>query len=77
MVERNFSSSEVMTMFGSLKNDIAIIAEGQGSLSQAVSVLKTDVSEIRKKLISVEDTIRLSLPNIFSRFSKLEFKASL
>ena len=70
----SYSVTEVGTLIESLRNDISTIAEGQVALRADVDILKTDVREIKDRLILVEDTIRVSLPDIYRRLNRLGTK---
>ena len=73
--DRPFTGTEVGAVLESLRNDISAIAEGQVALRADVDILRTDVGEIKDRLVIVEDTIRVSLPDIFRRLTHLEAKS--
>ena len=72
--DRPFSGTEVGALIESFRGEISAIAERLGIVCEDITVLKTDVGEIKNRLVTVEDTIRISLPNIYSRLSRLENK---
>ena len=70
----SYSATEVGPLIESFRNDISVIAEGQVALQNGIDILKTDIREIKDRLILVEDTIRISLPDIYSRVNRLKTK---
>ncbi|MBI3317014.1 MAG: hypothetical protein HYZ85_03290 [Candidatus Omnitrophica bacterium] len=75
--EKYYTSTEVGTILESLRSDISIIAESVITLRGDVDILKTDVKDIKVRLTTVEDTIRISLPDIYSRVKRLEVKVGI
>lgn len=72
--DKFYSPTEVGTLIESFRNDISIIAERTGTLCTDVTFLKSEVKEIKNRLITVEDVIRITIPSIHTRFSALESK---
>ena len=73
--DRPFSGTEVGTLIESFRNDFSIMAEKLDTVCQDVAILKIDVREIKVRLITVDDTIRIAIPDIYSRLTGLEAKA--
>lgn len=73
--DRPFSGTEVGALIESFRGEMSVMAERLGSVCEDVAVLKTDLREIKDRLVVVEDTIRISLPDIYSRLSRLDTKA--
>ena len=72
--DRPFTATEVGTLIESFEGKLSAVAERVGSLCEDVHVLKTDVREIKDRLVTVEDTIRVSLPDIYRRITTVEAK---
>jgi len=74
--DRGFTNGEVMSMFESLQSGIGVVAEGVTALRADVDILKKDVSEIKTRLTSVEDVIKIIIPAHDKRITRLELKAA-
>lgn len=72
--DRPFSGTEVGALIESFRGEISAMAERLGAVCEDVAVLKMDVREIKDRLVVVEDTIRISLPDIYGRLTRLETK---
>ena len=75
--EKYYTPTEVGTLIESFRDDLSLIAERVGTLSDDVAILKEDVKDIKVRLITVEDTIRIAIPDIYSRVKRLEVKVSV
>lgn len=73
--EDYFTATEARALYESLTNQIALIAEPLNTICEDVAILKTDVSEIKTRLVTVEDAVRISIPDIYKRISALEARA--
>lgn len=69
--DKAFSGTEVGALIESFRQDISLLAEGQNALREDVSIIKQDVSEIKVRLTTVEDVIRVAIPQIHVRLSRL------
>ena len=74
--DRPFTGTEVGALIESFRGDISVIGERVGTLCEDTAILKQDVSEIKTRLVTVEDVIRISIPEIYSRLSRLEARAA-
>ena len=72
--EKKFTSGEVMTLVESFRNDIRTIAEDLGSVKENVIGLKEDMVEVKTDLTTIKDTLRIAIPSITNRVTKLEAK---
>jgi hypothetical protein len=72
--DRPFTGTEVGTLIKSLRDDISVVAEGVGAIRVDVNILKNDMQDLKRKMITVEDAIRISIPSINNRLSRLEAK---
>lgn len=72
----NFTPNEVMAMFKTLRNDISVIAEGQTGLREDVETMKVDIKELKTDMTTVKEALRVSIPDIYRRVSRLESKVS-
>ena len=69
-----FTATQVMTMFESLRSDISVIAEDVTSLRHDVTILKSDVAQLKFDVTIVKDSIRIEFPALKSRVAVLEKK---
>ena len=74
--DRGFTNTEVVTLFESLKLSIEVVAEGVTSLQDDVHILKEDVSDIKVRLRTVEDAVKIAIPDLNKRVTQLELKAA-
>ena len=72
--EGSFSVTEVGTLIESFRSELSVIGERVGGLCEDAEMLKTDVREIKDRLVVVEDTIRVSIPDIYRRVTALGAK---
>ena len=72
--DKPFSGTEVGALIESLRNDIALVAEGQGAMREDIAVLKSDVKELKADMRVVKDILRVEIPKNNSRLSTLEAK---
>ncbi|MBI4357903.1 MAG: hypothetical protein HY584_01265 [Candidatus Omnitrophica bacterium] len=72
--DKPFSGTEVGTLIESFRNDISVIAEDVSTIRVDMNILKRDVRDLKKRMISVDDVIRVFIPKINSRASVLEAK---
>lgn len=70
--DKTFTGTEVGALIESLRGDIALLAEGQIGIREDVAVLKRDVSSINLRLTTVEDAVRISLPDLYARVKALQ-----
>ena len=70
----SYSVTEVGTLIESFRSDISIMAEQLNTVCEDISILKQDVGEIKNRLMTVEDVIRISLPDVYRRLNRLETK---
>ncbi len=75
--DKPFSGTEVAVLIESFRNDIALLAEGQNAIHEDVQILKQDTAEIKMRLTTVEDVIRVAIPQIHVRLSRLETKVGI
>ena len=69
-----YSVTEVGTLIESFQSQLSVFGERLGSACEDIAVLKEDVGEIKTRLVTVEDVIRISLPDIYRRITTLEVK---
>lgn len=69
-----YTATEVGTLIESFRNDISLLAENIGTIKKDVAILKEDMADVRQRFKIVEDTIRVALPQIFSRLDRVEIK---
>ena len=74
--DRPFAGTEVAALVESFRQDISVIAEDVKSLRNDVNVLKIDVGSLKNDLTIVKDAIRIAIPDIYSRLTALESRAS-
>ena len=67
-----FTPSEVRTYIEEFRREQRIFGERLNTVCEDVASLRVDVRDIRLRLITVEDAIRIDIPNLRSRVTALE-----
>ena len=66
------TATETKALFESLHHSIRLIAEDQRTMRQDINILKEDVRDIKTRLTTVEDTLRIAIPDLYVRVKALE-----
>ncbi|MBI2871222.1 MAG: hypothetical protein HYY14_05870, partial [Candidatus Omnitrophica bacterium] len=69
---KEFSSREVATLVESLKSNISTIAEDVVSVKEDVAILKHDMVEVKSDVAIIKDAIRVTLPSLDKRLTRVE-----
>ena len=73
---RGFTANEVAALVENIEKKIDTVLEILSPLQEDVNVLKEDNAEIKERLTRIEDAVRVSVPDLNKRVSKLEAKVS-
>jgi len=74
--DSGFTNTEVGTLIEEFRGDIKLLAGGFSVMSKDIHDLKNDVGEIKTRLVTVEDAIKIALPTHEKRITSLELKAA-
>lgn len=74
---KTFTVTEVGTLVESFRNDISVIAEDLRSVKEDVNILKSDVHELKLDMKVVKDVIRIEIPFLKERVTRLEVKTGI
>ena len=70
----NFTPAQVGALLKNLEKKIDTVLEVISPIREDVDVLKEDNKEIKERLTRIEDAVRISVPDLNKRVSKLEAK---
>ncbi len=73
----DFTSNQVAALVEDLKSDFRNVAEGVSALSEDVNRLKEDMVEVKADLTTIKDAVRVSIPSLNNRVTKLEAKVGI
>ena len=77
--DHSFTATEVGTLVESFRRELSVVSEGVSMLlswKETVDGKLGKLDRIEQRLISIEDVIRIAIPNHESRISRLESKFS-
>ena len=77
MEKNGFTNNEVVTMFESLKSEIGIIAEGVSDLGGRMSSVENRLSSVETEVKSLKDVMRVAIPTLSQRVTRLETKVGI
>ena len=79
--EKDFSNNEVMTLIENLKSEFRAVAEGVTLLDERLVTVEGRLGgvegrlgAVENRLSAVEDAVRIAVPSLTSRVTKLEAK---
>ena len=75
--DKSFSATEVGVLVERLESKIDVVAERVGGLCEDMTEVKERLTSLETRMITVEDAIRITLPDHSRRLAKLEAKAGL
>ncbi len=71
MEKTHFSATEVGTLIESFRSELRIIAEAVVSLQKKVDDMSERLTSLENRVNSMEDVIRIAIPDLYSRVYKL------
>lgn len=77
MTKKSYTPTEVGTLVESFDQKLSLIAEHIVSMDSKLRNVEQDVSILTKDVQFTKDVIKTSIPELYQRVSKLEFKTSL
>lgn len=72
-----FTGTQVGAVLESLRHDMFLMAERLDTVCEDITVMKADIRELKTDMTTVKDVIRLTIPDIASRLTRLETKAGI
>ena len=75
--DRPFTGTQVGALIESFRDELSVFGEKLNTVSEDVAVLKEDVRELKSDMVIVKDILRVEIPRINSRLTRLENKVSL
>lgn len=75
--DKHYTSTEVGALVESFRNDISVIAEGVQELTERMDHVEIRLEHIENRLIVCEDAIRISMPDLYKRVTRLETKVGI
>ena len=71
---KEFTAGHVAAMIESFDGKVSAMAESVEAIREDVNVLKTDVAELKSDMVFVKDAIKVAIPDLAKRVSRLETK---
>ena len=62
--DRPFTGTEVGSLIESFRDDISVVAEGVSAIRIDVNILKNDMQDLKRRMITVEDAVRIAFPRL-------------
>lgn len=70
--EKVYTATEVGTLLESIRSELRVLADGLKSLLEWKEQVDARLARIEERLILVEDTVRVAIPDLYRRVKRLE-----
>jgi hypothetical protein len=74
-MEDKFTAREVGVLIEDLKSQFQIVAEVVAPLPERLSAVEERLGKVEVEVRSLKDVIRIAIPDLYKRVSRLETKA--
>ena len=75
--DRPFSGTEIGALIESFRHDLSLVAEEVRGLGEWRGRVEEGLTGIENRLVLVEDAVRVGMPDLYKRISRLETKVGI